>query len=255
MRPTASRFKPPCKPAKRYEDKHPCISLAPGMDAEQMPVGTRISALAEWQLRLAAFLHRRFAAFTMNSSQHTLAALAAISGHVSIQHGIATLADGTTLTLGEKQRFDVHVCRTAYAHQTIQIEAFSPQQAAEMAMDTAGNVVFHESSADYSVDMVVESNTGKCVPHAEPAIETLFDSFKASNAYGTQYLRIVKMGGHKLRLSFRDSGPSLATCEVFNPAQLQWNELITTPGSSSANAHEQVFTDLLAVAKSLLPQA
>ena len=56
-------------------------------------------------------------------------------------------------------KYRVHVCRTAYAHLTLEVEADDPKQAEDIALDEAGNHLFSESSSEYSAESVIEVKT------------------------------------------------------------------------------------------------
>jgi len=50
-------------------------------------------------------------------------------------------------------KYKVHVCRTAYSHLDIEVEASSTQAAYNKALEVAGNHSFPtENSSDYSVE-------------------------------------------------------------------------------------------------------
>ncbi len=50
-------------------------------------------------------------------------------------------------------KYKVHVCRTAYSHLDIEVEADSPEQASDKALDEAGDHSFPtESSSEYSAE-------------------------------------------------------------------------------------------------------
>ena len=47
-------------------------------------------------------------------------------------------------------KWSVPVCRTAYAHHTMEVVAKTEQEAIEKALDAAGDIEFSEKDADYS---------------------------------------------------------------------------------------------------------
>ena len=50
-------------------------------------------------------------------------------------------------------KYKVHVCRTAYSHLDIEVEAEDSDQAVDKALEEAGNHTFpNESSAEYSYE-------------------------------------------------------------------------------------------------------
>jgi hypothetical protein len=49
-------------------------------------------------------------------------------------------------------KFNIPVIRVSYAHKTIEIEAENLNEAIELALDTAGNYEFSESSSEYLHD-------------------------------------------------------------------------------------------------------
>jgi hypothetical protein len=85
-----------------------------------------------------------------------LKTLAEVNGHVSIQDGLATLPDGTSLALtgAALTTYAVEVCRTAYANVTITVTATDPSTAAERALELPGNESFSEHASDYTVENV-----------------------------------------------------------------------------------------------------
>jgi len=97
-------------------------------------------------------------------------ALASVNGHVSIEGGVASLPDGTSIPLVEpkSQRYLVEVCRTAYGNITMPVTSLSGREAAEIALDYAGNESFSEHSADYSVLSVVNAQTHQAVEYEDP---------------------------------------------------------------------------------------
>jgi hypothetical protein len=52
-------------------------------------------------------------------------------------------------------KFQVEVCRIAYAVRTIEVEALNAEEAENIALDTAGNYEFSEHHADYECNAVV----------------------------------------------------------------------------------------------------
>jgi hypothetical protein len=79
--------------------------------------------------------------------------LADVTGHVSIQNGIATLPDGTSLelTTSELRTYSVEVCRTSHGTLTFTLDATDPEAASESALELAGNEIFREHASTYSV--------------------------------------------------------------------------------------------------------
>lgn len=51
---------------------------------------------------------------------------------------------------GEKRTWSVPICRTSYAHKTLEVIATSEAEAIEKALDDAGDHEFSEKDADYS---------------------------------------------------------------------------------------------------------
>ena len=52
-------------------------------------------------------------------------------------------------------KYKVHVCRTAYSHLEIEVEASTSKEAQEKAIDEAGDHVFpSENSSEYSAEGV-----------------------------------------------------------------------------------------------------
>lgn len=52
-------------------------------------------------------------------------------------------------------KFQVEVCRIAYAVRTIEVEASNAEEAENIALDTAGNYEFSEHHADYECNAVL----------------------------------------------------------------------------------------------------
>ena len=48
------------------------------------------------------------------------------------------------------------VCRTSHGFNEIEVEAKTPEQAEEIALEKAGNYLFSEKSADYTSNGVIE---------------------------------------------------------------------------------------------------
>jgi len=55
-----------------------------------------------------------------------------------------------------KKKFKVMVCRTSHGFNEIEVEAKTPEQAEEIALEKAGNYLFSEKSADYTSNGVIE---------------------------------------------------------------------------------------------------
>ena len=54
------------------------------------------------------------------------------------------------------KKFKVKVCRTSYSFNEIEVEAETPEEAEEIALEKAGNYLYSESHADYKTDGVTE---------------------------------------------------------------------------------------------------
>lgn len=54
-------------------------------------------------------------------------------------------------------KFKVNVTRIGYANLDIEVDADSPEQAEEKALDKAGNYLFSEHSSDYESNGVCEA--------------------------------------------------------------------------------------------------
>jgi hypothetical protein len=54
-------------------------------------------------------------------------------------------------TFSTKTKYIVSVCRIAYAHNEIEVEADSPEQAEEKALDKAGDYLYNEHTSEYEV--------------------------------------------------------------------------------------------------------
>lgn len=57
-------------------------------------------------------------------------------------------------------KYIVNVCRIAYGNLDIEVEANSPEQAEEKALNEAGNHLFSEHSSEYEAMSVSESQPG-----------------------------------------------------------------------------------------------
>jgi hypothetical protein len=55
-----------------------------------------------------------------------------------------------------KKKFKVHVCRTAYAHLYLEVEADTQEEAEKKALDEAGDHSFSENNTDYTVEGTTE---------------------------------------------------------------------------------------------------
>ena len=55
-----------------------------------------------------------------------------------------------------KRKFIVEVCRTSYGFNEVEVEAETPEEAEEIALEGAGNYLYSESHADYKTDGVTE---------------------------------------------------------------------------------------------------
>lgn len=53
-------------------------------------------------------------------------------------------------------KYKVEICRTAYGFNTVEVEADSPEQAKEKALDQAGDHLYSEKSSEYSCVSVQE---------------------------------------------------------------------------------------------------
>jgi hypothetical protein len=58
--------------------------------------------------------------------------------------------------MNTKKKFHVVVSRTSYASRTIDIWAKNKAEAKRLALDDAGNHLYNEHDADYSVDAIEE---------------------------------------------------------------------------------------------------
>ena len=56
-------------------------------------------------------------------------------------------------------KYTVSVTRIGYAHLDIEVEASSPEEAEQKALDEAGNHLFSEHSSDYEAHGVTEAQT------------------------------------------------------------------------------------------------
>ena len=54
-------------------------------------------------------------------------------------------------TFATKTKYVVSVCRIAYGHNEIEVEADSPEQAEEKALDKAGDYLYNEHTSEYEV--------------------------------------------------------------------------------------------------------
>jgi hypothetical protein len=54
----------------------------------------------------------------------------------------------------EPERYRVSVCRTAYGFNTIDVQARSPEEAEELALDEAGDHTYSEKSSEFTTDGV-----------------------------------------------------------------------------------------------------
>jgi len=54
------------------------------------------------------------------------------------------------------KKFKVKVCRTSYSFNEIEVEAETPEEAEEIALEKAGNYLYSESNAEYITDGVTE---------------------------------------------------------------------------------------------------
>ena len=53
-----------------------------------------------------------------------------------------------------KKKFKVEVCRTSYGFNEVEVEAETPEEAEEIALEEAGNYLYSESHAEYTTDGV-----------------------------------------------------------------------------------------------------
>jgi len=58
-----------------------------------------------------------------------------------------------------KKKFKVEVCRISYGFNEVEVEAETPEQAKEVALEVAGNYLYSESNAEYTTDGVTEKET------------------------------------------------------------------------------------------------
>lgn len=58
-----------------------------------------------------------------------------------------------------KKKFKVEVCRTSYSFNEIEVEAETPEEAKELALEVAGNYLYSEGNAEYTTDGVTEKET------------------------------------------------------------------------------------------------
>lgn len=58
-----------------------------------------------------------------------------------------------------KKKFKVEVCRTSYGFNEVEVEAETPEEAEEIALEEAGNYLYSESHAEYTTDGVTEKET------------------------------------------------------------------------------------------------
>jgi hypothetical protein len=56
-------------------------------------------------------------------------------------------------------KYEVQVCRTSYAHRSIEVDAANREEAEQSALDMAGNFSYSEKDAEYSVTHVREGGT------------------------------------------------------------------------------------------------
>jgi hypothetical protein len=54
------------------------------------------------------------------------------------------------------KKFTVKVCRTSYGFNDIEVDAETPEQAEEIALEKAGDHLVSESSSEYTTDGVTE---------------------------------------------------------------------------------------------------
>jgi hypothetical protein len=55
-------------------------------------------------------------------------------------------------------KYLVNVCRTAWGFNTLEVEADSPEQAKNIALDEAGNHLYSEKESEYTCEGVFEKN-------------------------------------------------------------------------------------------------
>ena len=61
-------------------------------------------------------------------------------------------------------KYTVSVTRIGYAHLDIEVEASSPDEAEDKALDQAGNHLFSEHSSEYETHGVTEVDNQKTIP-------------------------------------------------------------------------------------------
>lgn len=55
-----------------------------------------------------------------------------------------------------KKKFSVAVCRTGYGHANIEVEAFTAEEAEELALEEAGDHSFSENNSEYTSNGATE---------------------------------------------------------------------------------------------------
>lgn len=58
-----------------------------------------------------------------------------------------------------KKKFKVEVCRTTYSFNKIEVEAETPEEAKEIALEKAGNYLYSESNVEYTAEDVFDMET------------------------------------------------------------------------------------------------
>ena len=54
------------------------------------------------------------------------------------------------------KKFKVEVCRTSYSFNKIEVEAETPEEAKEIALEKAGNYLYSESNVEYTTEVVFD---------------------------------------------------------------------------------------------------
>ncbi len=65
-------------------------------------------------------------------------------------------------------KYVVSVCRISYAHKDIEVEANSPEWAAQLAREQEGNHQYNESNAEYEIQAVAEHTPDGVRHHPVP---------------------------------------------------------------------------------------
>ena len=78
-----------------------------------------------------------------------------------------------------KKKFKVEVCRTSYSFNEIEVEAETPEEAKELALEVAGNYTYSESNAEYTTDGVTEKETSSPILLTEDEFKSKFTMIKS----------------------------------------------------------------------------